>query len=192
MLQFLEEMSQFIFLEDKPEKADIIFIPGSDQGVLAQTAAQLWKQGYAPYVLPSGKYSKLTGYFEKDTRFRTEWEYLASILRENGVPDEAIWREEKATYTYENAIFSRQVTEKKGMKVQTAILCCQAYHARRCKLYYQVCFPETRFLVCPTVTYGVNKENWFQTEDGRQRVLGEIERCGSQFHEIVREYGEKR
>ena len=189
MLSFLEEMSQFIFLEDKPEKADVIFIPGGNQGILADTAAWLWKEGYAPYVLPSGKYSKLTEHFE-DARFRTEWEYFAYLLKEKGVPESAILREDNATYTYENAIFSREVTDRMGISVKTGIICCQAYHARRCKLYYQVRFPQTRFLICPTVTHGVTRENWFLSEEGRKLVLGEIERCGSQFHEIVREYGE--
>lgn len=191
MLSFLEEMSQFIFVEDTPEKADIIFIPGGNQGVLADTAAELWKEGYAPYILPSGRYSKLIGHFG-DPRYETEWEYFKCRLMENGVPESAILREDQATYTYENAILSREVTDKLGISVRTAIICCQAYHARRCKLYYQVRFPETRFLICPTVTHGVTRENWFETENGRNLVLGEIERCGSQFHEIVREYGEKK
>lgn len=191
MLPFLEEMSEFIFLEDTPEKADIIFIPGSSNGSLADTASDLWKKGYAPYVLPSGKYSKVTGRFT-DERFQTESEYFSYLLQQNGVPESAILREDKATYTYENAIFSRELTDKLGISVKTAIICCQAFHARRCKLYYQVRFPETRFLMCPTVTHGITKENWFQSEEGRKRVLGEIERCGSQFHEIVREYGEKK
>lgn len=190
MLAFLEEMSRFIFLEDVPQKADVILIPGSNQGALADTAAKLWREGWAPYVLPSGKYSKITGKFAGEG-FETEWEYLADRLLQQGVPKEAILREDRATYTYENAIFSREVTDAAGIEVKTAIICCQAYHARRCKLYYQVCFPDTKFLMCPTVTHGITKDNWFESEDGRKRVLGEIERCGSQFHEIVREYGEK-
>ncbi|MDO4295223.1 MAG: YdcF family protein [bacterium] len=190
MLAFLEEMSRFIFLEDVPQKADVILIPGSNQGALADTAAKLWKEGWAPYVLPSGKYSKITGKFAGE-RFETEWEYLADRLLQQGVPKEAILREDRATYTYENAIFSREVTDAAGMEVKTAIICCQAYHARRCQLYYQVCFPDTKFLMCPTVTHGITKDNWFESEDGRKRVLGEIERCGSQFHEIVKNAAHK-
>ena len=105
---------------------------------------------------------------------------------DNGVPSEAVLKENEATYTYENAIYSRKKLDEMGMIVKKAILCCQAFHARRCLLYYQEQFPDTEFIVCPMVTKGISKENWYQTEYGIQTVLGEIERCGAQFHEIMR------
>ena len=42
MTKFLEEMTNFIFLEDEPQKADVIFVPGSEEGSLAKTAAKLY------------------------------------------------------------------------------------------------------------------------------------------------------
>ena len=65
--------------------------------------------------------------------------------------DHAILQEKQATYTYENAIFSRKLTDKLGLDIKKAILVCQAYHARRASLYYQVCYPETEILVCPVI-----------------------------------------
>jgi uncharacterized SAM-binding protein YcdF (DUF218 family) len=189
-MSFVDEYTKFIFLEDELKAADVIFLPGSEEGALAHRAADLWKDGYAPVLLPSGRYGKLTGRFAK-APFETEWAYMASILQEDGVPAEAIWKEDQATFTYENAIYSRKVTDAKGLKVQRAILCCQAYHARRAKLYYQVCFPEAEILVSPVVTKGVSRENWYQTEEGTRLVLTEVEHCGSQFHEIFREYRER-
>ena len=44
-MNVLDVFTEFIFLEDKPERSDIIFIPGSDEGVLAVRAAELWKEG---------------------------------------------------------------------------------------------------------------------------------------------------
>lgn len=190
-MSFVDEYTNFVFLEDRPEPADIIFIPGSDEGALALRAAALWREGYAPVLLPSGKYGKLAGKFLKDEAFSTEWEYLHSILRREGVPEEAILREEEATFTYENALRSREVTDKAGIAVRKAILCCQAYHARRAKLYYQVCFPEAQILVCPVVTKDVNKENWFLSEKGIRMVLTEVEHCGSQFGEIFLKFMQK-
>ena len=37
----IEDITKFIFIKDEPEKADIIFIPGSSNWVLAETAARL-------------------------------------------------------------------------------------------------------------------------------------------------------
>lgn len=58
---FIEDMTEFIFVENEPEQADIIFIPGGDQGAIAETAAGLYREGYAPLVLPSGRWSKPVG-----------------------------------------------------------------------------------------------------------------------------------
>ena len=55
MTKFLQDMTDFIFLEDEPKKADVIFLPGSEEGELARTAARLYHEGYAPLIIPSGK-----------------------------------------------------------------------------------------------------------------------------------------
>lgn len=183
----IEAYTRFLFLEDSLEASDIIFLPGSQEGVLARRAAALWHRGYAPVILPSGKYAKLEGQFTGNPAYRTEWEYFQHILMEEGVPEDRIWREEEATFTYENALRSREVTDRAGLSVKKAILCCQAYHARRASLYYQVCFPEARILVCPVVTKGICKDNWYQTEKGIDLVLTEIKHCGTQFGQILRE-----
>ena len=111
-------------------------------------------------------------------------------LVQNKVPKEAILKENQATYTYENAIYSRKVTDQMRLEVKRAILCCKPYHARRCLLYYQLLYPETEFLVHPITESPVRRENWFLTEQGTNLVLGEIERIGTQFHEIMREMRE--
>ena len=190
MTKFLEEMTNFIFLEDKPQKADVIFVPGSEEGALAKTAAKLYLEGYAPLIVPSGKYAKWTGHSIVGA-FETASDYFAHLMMEEGVLESAILKEREATYTYQNAIYTRKLLDERGIEVKKAILCCQAYHARRSKLYYQVLFPDTKILVCPTVTKGITRDNWFKSAEGTKIVLGEIERCGSQFHEIVAEYGAK-
>lgn len=188
MTKFLEEMTNFIFLEDEPQKADVIFVPGSEEGILAKTAAKLYLDGYAPILIPSGKYAKWTGH-SKVEAFQTEADHFAHLMMEEGVPEEAIIKETEATYTYQNAINTRKLLDERGIEVKRALLCCQAYHARRSKLYYQILFPDTEILVCPTVTKGITRDNWFKSRETADIVLGEIERCGSQFHEIVAEYG---
>lgn len=161
-----------------------------EMGILRwQRAARLYKENYAPYVLPSGKYSVtkscFSGVLAKKEKYKgeflTEWEFLKSVLLENGVSEQAILREEKATFTYENAMYSRKVTDEAGIVVRRGILCCKAYHARRCKMYYQRAYPETEFLVCTSDVDGVTRENWNNTEKGIQAVMGEVERIIRQF-----------
>ncbi|MCD8096976.1 MAG: YdcF family protein, partial [Lachnospiraceae bacterium] len=130
-------------------------------------------------------------HFKGDSRFETECAFLCDILEKEGVPPGAILREQESTYTYENAMFSRRVTDEAGLEIRTVLLCCQAYHARRASLYYQVCFPEARILVCPVVTKGISRESWYQDEASTELVLKEVEHCGTQFGEIFREYRKK-
>ena len=193
--KFLNQITEFIFVEDKAEKSDMIFIPGSGFPQLAEEAAKLYHQGLAPYILPSGKYSILNGKFagvqEKqelyDGEYETEWEFLKEALKKNQVPEEHILRENNATYTYENAIYSRKVTDRLGMEIKKAILCCKPYHARRSLLYYQLLYPETQFYVCPIQDSDVKRDNWYLTEKGIRLLFGEVQRIGEQFVEITKE-----
>ena len=193
--KFLNQITEFIFVEDKAEKSDMIFIPGSGFPQLAEEAAKLYHQGLAPYILPSGKYSILNGKFagvqEKqelyDGEYETEWEFLKEALKKNQVPEEHILRENNATYTYENAIYSRKVTDCLGMEIKKAILCCKPYHARRSLLYYQLLYPETQFFVRPIQDSDGKRENWYLTEKGIRLVFGEVQKIGEQFEDITKE-----
>jgi Uncharacterized conserved protein len=193
--KFLNQITEFIFVEDKPEKSDVIFIPGSGFPQLAEEAAKLYHQGLVPYILPSGRYSVLNGKFagvqEKkelyDGEYETEWELLKEVLKKNHVSEEHILREDKATYTYENAIYSRKVTDCLGMEIKKAILCCKPYHARRSLLYYQLLYPETQFFVRPIQDSDVKRENWYLTEKGIRLVFGEVQKIGEQFEDITKE-----
>ena len=187
--KFLNYFTDYIFVKDEPQKADVIFVPGNGYPQMAAHAAELWKEGFAPYVLPSGRSSTVLGHFagvqdlaeQYGGNYETEWEFLRTVLQKNGVPENAVLREDEATFTWQNALFSRKVTDQAGLKVKKAILCCKNYHARRAFMYYQRAYPETEFLVCPCSVDEITKENWKLTQHGIDEVLAEIKRIISQF-----------
>ena len=45
--KFLKSSEEFIFAENKPEKSDIIFVPGNGYPQMAEKAAELFKKGMA-------------------------------------------------------------------------------------------------------------------------------------------------
>ncbi|MDO5799028.1 MAG: YdcF family protein [Eubacteriales bacterium] len=187
--KFLKEIEDFIFMEDQPEQADIIFVPGNGYPYMAEKAAELYVSGMAPVILPSGKYSisygKFSGVIDErkkyNENYETEWEFLKDVLVKNGVPESAVLKEDKATFTWQNALFSKKVTDLAGINVRKAILCCKNYHARRAFMYYQRAYPETEFLICPCSVDEITKETWKETQNGIDEVMAETKRIISQF-----------
>ena len=106
---------------------------------------------------------------------------MKDLLMRGGVPEERILREDRATFTWENAIYSRDTLAKAGIEVKQALICCQAFHARRAYTYYQQQFPDVRLRMIPTVTQGISRNNWYLDADKARVVLGELQRCGDQF-----------
>ena len=162
-MKFYDALTDFIFTEQKPEKADAIFVPGGLYGEIAQHAAELYQQGFASLIVPSGKYSIVEGKFTevqspekyKGRYFETESDFLTQILVDEGVKKSDILQEKEASYTYQNALFTKDLLKTKGLHLKKVILSCQAYHARRCLMYYQFvyqgCFK--RKLVSERVRY---------------------------------------
>ncbi len=195
----IEAITSFIFMEDKPQASDIILIPGSARAEICETAAALYRAGYAPWVLPSGRFSCSVGRFASefaDPRygcdFETEFDYCRHILLQNGVPDAAILKEDRATNTAENACFSAEVVKRRGIEVRRALICPQAYHARRAYMTYTTYFlPDVEYRVIPSVTQGVGRDTWYQEEENWRLVLGEVEKCGRYFADCLGMVGDR-
>ncbi len=185
---FIKDTTEYIFLKDEPVISDVIFIPGSMCYLLPEKAAELYKAGYARYVIPSGKYSVVTNTLSRqnpDIKYhgdwRTEAEFFRHVLIENGVPAEAVIPECESTFTYQNAVNTKRITDSRGIEVKRAILCCKAYHARRAYTYYKQEFKDTEIFVCPVDSGGVSADNWYTTEDGMKKVGGELRRIQEQL-----------
>lgn len=190
-MKFLRDITEFIFLEDLPEKADLIIVPGNTWPQPARRAAALYHEGMAPYIVVSGRYSKgqqtFAGAACEGDRYKgaymTEADFLTDVLIREGVPETAVLQERKAEFTLENARYIRKLLEEKKMTVKKALICCQAFHARRCRMYFEYVFQDTdvEFLMCPAVTQGISRCSWMESQKGLDTVLGELRRCGEQF-----------
>jgi uncharacterized SAM-binding protein YcdF (DUF218 family) len=193
-MRIIQDITNFIFIEDTLEKVDVIMIPGSSYPELPEQAARLWKNGYAPIIVHSGGVSVKTGKFNgvKSKReiytknYLTECEFYTDVLMVNNVQESCIIGDNQSGSTAENARFSRQVLEAKSIFPKTAIICCKNFHARRCLMFYQFAFPNTKFIINPVPYYengqDISRENWYKTDTGLSRVLGELQRLGNQFN----------
>ena len=194
--RIITDISDFIFVEDTPEPADAIFLPGGTHAEQPEYAAALYRQGYGKWLIPSGgvsvKRERWPGVSSKADvytgDYHTDCAFFIDVLRKNGVPASAIVGEFQSGHTRDNAFLSRQVVDEKGLVFSTAHIVCKAFHARRCLMLYQLAFPDVSFKVCPVPCYNITKENWYKTEAGLHRVLGELARCGHQFVGDIENY----
>lgn len=196
MNKIISDISNFIFISDEPEKVDAIFMPGGSHPELPEYAADLYHKGYAKWLVPSGgvsvKRNKWPGPRSKaeiyNGDYQSDCEFFIDVLVKNGVPLEAIIGEDKSGHTRDNAFLSRKVVDKSGVDIKTALIVCKAFHARRCLMLYQMAFPDVEIRVCPIHCFNITKDNWYMTEKGIDRVLGEVARCGCQFVDDVKSY----
>lgn len=196
MNRIISDISNYIFISDKPEKSDVIFLPGGSHPEQPEYAAELYHKGFAKLLIPSGgvsvKRDKWPGVRSKSNiyngDYRSDCEFFTDVFVKNGVPATAIIGEDKSGHTRDNAFLSRKVVDEKEIEIKTALIVCKAFHARRCLMLYQMAFPNTEIKVCPVHCYNITKDNWYKSEQGINRVLGELARCGNQFVEDIKEY----
>ena len=192
-MNVIKDITDFIFLDHPLKKSDLIFIPGGSYAELAEAAAKLYHQGYAKKILPSGKYSLTKDKFygpsskseEYDECYSTEWDFLKAVLLKNGVLEEDILKEDRAQYTYDNALKSKEVLDATNIGVKKAILCCKSFHARRASMYYQLVFKDCDLSVHPVDIHGLTKDNWHLSPQGKTIIMNELSKCGSQFMDII-------
>lgn len=195
-MKIIDDITEFIFVSDQPQKVDIIFLPGGSNPLVPEKAASSYLAGYSPLLMPSGGVSVKSGKFagvkirqdiyNKD--YQTDCDFFHDVLLKNGVPEMAIICEDLSGSTQENAFFSRNVIDQNNLKVKKAMICCKSFHARRCLMLYQLAFPEIEILVAPVDCYGISRDNWFKQDYGCDRVLGELSRCGNQFVDEIKNY----
>lgn len=121
----------------------IVLLGGESQGRPVE-AARLYHLGVARRVVVVG-----TGDNVSNRR----------ILRNAGVPVEAILTEPSSSSTLENAIFVRPILEQAG--IRKALLVTSSFHARRALATFQQRIPDVSFGV------STSRIGWWDTPQGR-------------------------
>jgi uncharacterized SAM-binding protein YcdF (DUF218 family) len=108
-------------------KSDCILALGSHDLRVANRAAELWLDGWAPYIIFSGGLGNLTlGMWQE-----SEADQFAAIALSMGVPKEKILVENRSTNTGENILFTKQLLNGKGLEPQKLLLVQKPYMERR-------------------------------------------------------------
>ncbi len=107
--------------------ADVILVLCSYDTAVAERAAQLFLEGWAPRLIFSGGLGSIT----KRLWSEPEADQFAKVAVRLGVPPASILIENQSTNTGENVLFTRRLLGEKGIDPKTFILVQKPYMERR-------------------------------------------------------------
>jgi uncharacterized SAM-binding protein YcdF (DUF218 family) len=113
-------------------------------------AAELYKEGKAPYLLLSG--GNISWY---DSRSTTPAYEMARLLELTGVPTQALWMQPKSQNTREDALYCSQILKEKG--IRRVLLVTSAQHMPRSVALFQ---HEGIDVIPAPVDYTITQTGW--------------------------------
>ena len=125
------------------KKSDCILALGSHDLRVADRAAELYLEGWAPLLVFSGGLGNLTS----DIWTVPEADQFAAIAMQKGVPESAILIENKSTNTGENITFTQKLLSAKGVNPNQFIVVQKPYMERRSYATFKKHWPEKELLV---------------------------------------------
>ena len=154
-------------------KADVIVALGSHDTRVAERAAELFREGWAPLVVCSGHLGSLTG----ATWTRSEAEVFAQIAVERGVPRERVLLESRSTNTGENVDFTRQLLAEQGLLPRRAIAVQKPYMERRTLATFASRWPELDVVVTsPQLDFDDYATGGIRKDDVIHIMVGDLQR----------------
>lgn len=172
------------------QPADCIMVLGSHDLRVAERGAELWLQGYAPWLLMAGGLGRLTlGLWQE-----TEAEKFAKVAIAMGVPANKILIESRSTNTGENVALAYQLLQQRQIEVNRFILVQKPYMERRTLATFEKQWPgkKTEILVTSPQIEFLNYPNQDVTmEEVISIMLGDLQRIkvypekGFQTHQPI-------
>lgn len=160
---------------DPLQKADLIFVFGGGGTTRPVLAAQMYKEGWAPKILFTGRHAS----YMKDEH-KSEAELFAEVAHENGVPTADIILEIEAKNTPENAINSVKLLKEQGVLPKSIILTQIEYQMRRAYLTFRaVANWKPELIRRPAPSAKFKRENFWTDKNGWSYV----------FLEYIKMYG---
>ena len=123
--------------------AGAILVLCSHDTAVATRGAQLWLDGWAPWLIFSGGLGAITRHMWSEP----EADQFARIAREMGVPAGRILIENASTNTGENVQFTRRLLAERGLNPASFIVVQKPYMERRSYATFRKVWPEKNVIV---------------------------------------------
>lgn len=174
----LQLIWDYMLLHHTLKKADAIFALGSHDIRVGEYAAQLWLEGWAPYLICAG-----SGTVHNDNPAwgdfcgSTEADIFADVARKKGVPDEAILIENKSQNTGQNYEFTTNLLKEKGVVLKKVIAVQKPYMERRTFATGKIWWPDVDLVVTsPPISFLEYIQTGYQDEHWIHAMVGDFQR----------------
>jgi uncharacterized SAM-binding protein YcdF (DUF218 family) len=173
ILSLARQLWNYHHLNHQLEKSDCILALGSHDLRVAERAAELYLQGWAPIVIMSGG----LGNFTQEIWTQKEADKFAAIAIQKGVPANAILIENKSTNTGENILFTQKLLEEKGLDPQSFIVVQKPYMERRSYATFKKIWPDKNLLVTsPQISFQEYPTDEISMEKVINIMAGDLQR----------------
>ncbi len=125
------------------EKSDCILVLGSHDTRVAERAAELFWESWAPLLIFSGGLGRLT----EGVWSESEADKFAAIAKGKGVPESAILIENKSTNTGNNILFTQALLKKRNLDPASFIVVQKPYALRRSYATFKKHWPHKKLLM---------------------------------------------
>lgn len=154
-------------------RADAILVLGSHDTRVAERAADVFLEGWAPLIVFSGNLGSLTS----GIWTRPEAEIFADVAAARGVPHENMLLEPRATHTGENVSFCRALLAGRGPLPRRAIAVQKPYMERRTLATFQSRWPELDVVVTsPQIPFDAYANHDITRDDVIHIMVGDFQR----------------
>lgn len=156
LLLILANAGHWLVIDQPPRKSDVIIVLSGDPA-RTQMGIELYRMGYAPYLL-----------------FTSSDSSMEARAVGQGVPARAIILEERADSTYENALYSKTLMEQHGL--HSALVVSSDYHMLRARLTFLSIFKNTGVALTLTSIRDPRFDaggNWWTSSRNIRHVLRE-------------------
>jgi uncharacterized SAM-binding protein YcdF (DUF218 family) len=163
----------FHHVDHELDKADCILALGSHDLRVAHRAADLYLEGWAPFVIMSGGLGNFTKNIWKDT----EAEQFAAVAIQRGVPASDLLIENASTNTGENILFTQRLLKQKGLNPQSFIVVQKPYMERRSYATFKKHWPDKKLLVTsPQISFDAYATEAIPLEKVINIMTGDLQR----------------
>lgn len=163
-IQLAKKLWDYHHMRHPLEKADCIFVLGSHDLRVAERAAELYLDRWAPMIIFSGG----LGNFTKEMWTEPEADLFAAIAIKMGVPKNDILIENKSTNTGENILFTQQLLAQKNLDPHSFIVVQKPYMERRSYATFKKHWADKKLIVTsPQISF----EDYPNEEIPLERVI---------------------